>query len=186
MLVFVAILKSLFLWRRGVDWSPLEAPEKNNCDICWLQPLCKWEPHKEQYMWWINGNTDGPWEIPSGVQKYTFSELAKATGNFSEANEIGAGGFGKVFKGTLDDGKMVAIKRASQQSLQGTTEFRNEVLLLSRLHHRHLVRLEGFCDDKGLQVLAGILYGIFNIHPVRISFAMFNMLFLFHPLQFLT
>jgi hypothetical protein len=134
----------------------------------------------------INGNTDGPWEIPSGVQKYTFSELAEATGNFSEANEIGAGGFGKVFKGTLDDGKMVAIKRASQQSLQGTTEFRNEVLLLSRLHHRHLVRLEGFCDDKGLQVLAGILYGIFNIHPVRISFAMFNMLFLFHPLQFLT
>ncbi len=104
----------------------------------------------------INGNTDGPWEIPSGVQKYTFSELAKATGNFSEANEIGAGGFGKVFYGTLD-GKMVAIKRASQQSLQGTTEFRNEVLLLSRLHHRHLVRLEGFCDDKGLQVLAGIL-----------------------------
>jgi hypothetical protein len=134
----------------------------------------------------INGNTDGPWEIPSGVQKYTFSELAKATGNFSEANEIGAGGFGKVFYGTLGDGKMVAIKRASEQSLQGTTEFRNEVLLLSRLHHRHLVRLEGFCDDKGLQVLAGILYVIFNMHPVRISFAMFNMLFLFHSFQFLT
>jgi hypothetical protein len=134
----------------------------------------------------INGNTDGPWEIPSGVQKYTFSELAKATGNFSEANEIGAGGFGKVFYGTLDDGKIVAIKRASQQSLQGTTEFRNEVLLLSRLHHRHLVRLEGFCDDKGLQVLAGILYIIFNMHPVRISFPMFDMLFLFHSFQFLT
>jgi hypothetical protein len=48
------------------------------------------------------------------------------------------------------------------------------------------VRLEGFCDDKGLQVLAGILYGIFNINPVRISFPMFNMLFLFHPFQFLT
>ncbi len=134
-----------------------------------------------------NGNTDGPWEIPSGVQKYTFSELAKATGNFCEANEIGAGGFGKVFYGTLDDGKkMVAIKRASEQSLQGTTEFRNEVLLLSRLHHRHLVRLEGFCDDKGLQVLAGILYVIFKMHPVRISFAMFNMLFLFHSFQVLT
>jgi hypothetical protein len=91
-----------------------------------------------------------------------------------------------VFKGTLDDGKMVAIKRASQQSLQGTTEFRNEVLLLSRLHHRHLVRLEGFCDDKGLQVLAGILYIIFNMHPFRLSFAMLTMLFLFHSFQFLT
>ncbi|CAM6023536.1 unnamed protein product, partial [Sphagnum balticum] len=112
----------------------------------------------------INGNTDGPWEIPSGVQKYTFSELAKATGNFSEANEIGAGGFGKVFNGTLDDGKMVAIKRASEQSLQGTTEFRNEVLLLSRLHHRHLVRLEGFCDDKGLQILVYEFMSNGNLH----------------------
>ncbi|KAH8964807.1 hypothetical protein BDL97_04G084700 [Sphagnum fallax] len=109
-------------------------------------------------------NNYGPWEIPSGVQKYTFSELAKATGNFSEANEIGAGGFGKVFKGTLDDGKMVAIKRASQQSLQGTTEFRNEVLLLSRLHHRHLVRLEGFCDDKGLQILVYEFMSNGNLH----------------------
>jgi hypothetical protein len=108
-------------------------------------------------------HTDGPWEIPSGVQKFTFQELAKATGNFSEVNEIGAGGFGKVFRGTLDDGKVVAIKRASEQSLQGTVEFRNEVLLLSRLHHRHLVRLEGFCDDKGLQVLAAILFVIFNM-----------------------
>ncbi|KAH8964802.1 hypothetical protein BDL97_04G084600 [Sphagnum fallax] len=109
-------------------------------------------------------NNYGPWEIPSGVQKYTFSEVAKATGNFSEANEIGAGGFGKVFKGTLDDGKMVAIKRASQQSLQGTTEFRNEVLLLSRLHHRHLVRLEGFCDDKGLQILVYEFMSNGNLH----------------------
>ncbi|CAM6023533.1 unnamed protein product [Sphagnum balticum] len=109
-------------------------------------------------------NNYGPWEIPSGVQKYTFSELAKATGNFSEANEIGAGGFGKVFYGTLGDGKMVAIKRASEQSLQGTTEFRNEVLLLSRLHHRHLVRLEGFCDDKGLQILVYEFMSNGNLH----------------------
>ncbi|KAH9565628.1 hypothetical protein CY35_04G087100 [Sphagnum magellanicum] len=106
----------------------------------------------------------GPWEIPSGVQKYTFSELAKATGNFSEVNEIGAGGFGKVFHGTLDDGKVVAIKRASEQSLQGTVEFRNEVLLLSRLHHRHLVRLEGFCDDKGLQILVYEFMSNGNLH----------------------
>jgi serine/threonine protein kinase len=69
-----------------------------------------------------------------------------------------------VFHGTLDDGKMVAIKRASEQSLQGTTEFRNEVLLLSRLHHRHLVRLEGFCDDKGLQILVYEFMRKGNLH----------------------
>lgn len=57
-----------------------------------------------------------------------------------------------MFHGTLEDGKSVAIKRASNLSLQGTLEFRNEVVLLSRLHHRHLVHLEGFCDDRGLQV----------------------------------
>jgi hypothetical protein len=94
---------------------------------------------------------DGDWQIPNDVKKYAFLELAKATDNFSAAHEIGAGGFGKVFCGTFDDGKMVAIKRARGESMQGMKEFRNEVLLLSRLHHRHLVRLEGFCDDKGLQ-----------------------------------
>lgn len=96
-------------------------------------------------------SADGPWEIPSGVQKYSLAELAKATNNWSESNEIGQGGFGKVFHGVFEDGKMVAIKRASDSSTQGTSEFRNEVVLLSRLHHRHLVRLEGFCDDRGLQ-----------------------------------
>lgn len=95
---------------------------------------------------------DGPWEIPNGVQRYTFRELTKATSNWNEANEIGQGGFGKVFHGVFDDGKMVAIKRASDVSMQGTLEFRNEVLLLSRLHHRHLVRLEGFCDENDMQV----------------------------------
>lgn len=85
------------------------------------------------------------------MKRYTFLELSKATDNFSEAHEIGAGGFGKVYRGIMDDGKMVAIKRASALSVQGVHEFRNEVVLLSRLHHRHLVRLEGFCDDKKLQ-----------------------------------
>lgn len=80
------------------------------------------------------------------------AELSKATGNFDKQHEIGAGGFGKVFYGTLADGKMVAIKRASTSGLQGQIEFRNEVNLLSRLHHRHLVRLEGFCDEHDLQV----------------------------------
>ncbi|CAK9874978.1 unnamed protein product [Sphagnum jensenii] len=123
-----------------------------------FKPIAVFDPFRK------NKIDYGPWEIPSGVQKFTFQELAKATGNFSEVNEIGAGGFGKVFRGTLDDGKVVAIKRASEQSLQGTVEFRNEVLLLSRLHHRHLVRLEGFCDDKGLQILVYEFMSNGNLH----------------------
>ncbi|KAH8935235.1 hypothetical protein BDL97_17G018800 [Sphagnum fallax] len=106
----------------------------------------------------------GDWQIPNDVKKYAFLELAKATDNFSAAHEIGAGGFGKVFCGTFDDGKMVAIKRARGESMQGMKEFRNEVLLLSRLHHRHLVRLEGFCDDKGLQILVYEFMKNGNLH----------------------
>lgn len=102
--------------------------------------------------WVLPGKTD--WVVPAGVKRFTLEELARITDDFSDTHLVGAGGFGKVFSGTLDDGRVVAIKRASTnlKTLQGLSEFRNEVTLLSRLHHRHLVRLEGFCDDLGFQV----------------------------------
>lgn len=96
---------------------------------------------------------DDYWEVPKGVRRFNLEELAKVTFNFHKDNEIGMGGFGKVFYGVLEDGKKVAIKRASPSSMQGSVSFRTEVILLSRLHHRNLVRLEGFCEDKGLQIL---------------------------------
>ncbi|KAI5056696.1 hypothetical protein GOP47_0028852 [Adiantum capillus-veneris] len=97
--------------------------------------------------------SQGYWEAPKGVKKFTLEELAMATSGFDSKNEIGAGGFGKVFYGKLENGKEVAIKRASSASMQGGPQFRNEVELLSRLHHRNLVRLEGFCEDSDLQIL---------------------------------
>lgn len=100
----------------------------------------------------------GDWEVPPGVQRFSTQELAKITDNFSDSHVIGAGGFGKVFYGTLEDGRMVAIKRASATSMQGVGEFRNEITLLSRLHHRHLVRLEGFCEEQDLQARFVCLY----------------------------
>ncbi|CAK9274611.1 unnamed protein product [Sphagnum jensenii] len=95
------------------------------------------------------------WETPKGVQRYSFQDLANATDGFHNAREIGSGAFGKVFVGTFPDGKTLAIKRASTVafSARSQKEFRNEVLLLSRLHHKNLVRLEGFCDDNRLQIL---------------------------------
>lgn len=65
---------------------------------------------------------------------------------------IGFGGYGRVYSGELPDGRKVAVKLASAGSLQGSKQFRNEVNLLSRLHHRNLVRLEGYCNDKKYQV----------------------------------
>ncbi|XP_074269999.1 G-type lectin S-receptor-like serine/threonine-protein kinase SD1-13 isoform X2 [Silene latifolia] len=79
---------------------------------------------------------------------FTLEKLANATGNFQNSNKIGQGGFGPVYKGTLDDGQEVAIKRLSGTSRQGVEEFMNEVLLISKLQHRNLVKLLGCCVER--------------------------------------
>ncbi|ERN04251.1 hypothetical protein AMTRI_Chr08g210150 [Amborella trichopoda] len=88
-----------------------------------------------------------------GVKSFSFGEMALATNNFSSSSQVGHGGYGKVYKGILADGKIVAIKRAEEGSLQGQTEFLTEIELLSRLHHRNLVSLVGYCDEEGEQML---------------------------------
>ncbi|KZV50347.1 putative LRR receptor-like serine/threonine-protein kinase, partial [Dorcoceras hygrometricum] len=88
-----------------------------------------------------------------GVKAYRFEELQMATNNFSFTTQIGQGGYGKVYKGALADGAAVAIKRAQQGSLQGDKEFYTEIEMLSRLHHRNLVSLIGYCDEDEEQML---------------------------------
>ncbi|XP_015949211.1 probable LRR receptor-like serine/threonine-protein kinase At1g06840 [Arachis duranensis] len=88
-----------------------------------------------------------------GVRAFTFGELSAATNNFSNSSQVGQGGYGKVYKGILSDGTVVAIKRAQEGSLQGEKEFLTEISLLSRLHHRNLVSLLGYCDEEGEQML---------------------------------
>lgn len=82
---------------------------------------------------------------------YKFYELEMATDNFSEKNFIGRGGFGLVYKGTLFDGSVVAVKKIIESDFQGNAEFCNEVEIISNLKHRNLVPLRGCCitgDDK--------------------------------------
>ncbi|KAE8685652.1 putative LRR receptor-like serine/threonine-protein kinase [Hibiscus syriacus] len=88
-----------------------------------------------------------------GVRDFTFKEMALATDNFNNSSQVGQGGYGKVYKGTLTDKTVVAIKRAEEGSLQGQREFLTEIKLLSRLHHRNLVSLVGYCDEEGEQML---------------------------------
>uniref|UniRef100_M4F2D3 non-specific serine/threonine protein kinase n=1 Tax=Brassica campestris TaxID=3711 RepID=M4F2D3_BRACM len=76
---------------------------------------------------------------------FTYEDLAQATDNFSNVNFIGQGGFGYVHKGVLPDGTEVAIKQLKAGSGQGEREFRAEIEIISRVHHRHLVSLLGYC-----------------------------------------
>ncbi|GMJ14614.1 cysteine-rich RLK (RECEPTOR-like protein kinase) 11, RECEPTOR LIKE PROTEIN KINASE 3 [Hibiscus trionum] len=82
-----------------------------------------------------------------------FNEVRVATENFSDANMLGRGGFGPVYKGKLEDGRIVAIKKLSENSGQGIREFKNEVILLAKLQHRNLVKLLGFSLEQKERVL---------------------------------
>ncbi|RDX99079.1 putative LRR receptor-like serine/threonine-protein kinase [Mucuna pruriens] len=87
------------------------------------------------------------------VKNFTFRELALATNNFSCSAKVGQGGYGNVYKGILSGKTLVAIKRAAEGSLQGQKEFLTEIELLSRVHHRNLVSLIGYCDEEQEQML---------------------------------
>ncbi|XWS40612.1 hypothetical protein CRYUN_Cryun17cG0010700 [Craigia yunnanensis] len=75
---------------------------------------------------------------------FDFSAIKVSTDNLSRNNKVGQGGFGSVYKGRLYDGQNIAVKRLSDNSVQGNLEFKNEVLLLAKLQHMNLVRLLGF------------------------------------------
>ncbi|XP_023519604.1 G-type lectin S-receptor-like serine/threonine-protein kinase At4g27290 [Cucurbita pepo subsp. pepo] len=74
--------------------------------------------------------------------------IEAATNNFSISNKIGEGGFGPVYKGTLPTGQEIAVKKLAESSHQGQQEFKNEVLFVSQLQHRNLVKLLGFCIHR--------------------------------------
>ncbi|XP_016455206.1 putative receptor-like protein kinase At1g30570 [Nicotiana tabacum] len=105
-----------------------------------------------------NGNGKGSVQYQSlgtlrSGRRFTLAEIKTATNNFDESLVIGVGGFGKVFKAELDDGTLGAIKRANPQSQQGLKEFETEIEMLSKLRHRHLVSMIGFCDEQNEMIL---------------------------------
>ncbi|OAY74961.1 putative receptor-like protein kinase [Ananas comosus] len=86
-------------------------------------------------------------------RRFTLAEIKAATKNFDESLVIGTGGFGNVFKGVIDEGNTVAIKRAHPLSEQGLKEFETEIEMLSKLRHRHLVSMIGYCEEQREMIL---------------------------------
>ncbi|KAF8648703.1 hypothetical protein HU200_064755 [Digitaria exilis] len=85
-----------------------------------------------------------------GARQFSLEELAHATKNFAEANLVGAGSFGMVYKGLLLDGTVVAVKRRAGALRQ---DFADEIKRLSEIWHRNVVTLIGYCQEGGLQML---------------------------------
>ncbi|CAL5092487.1 unnamed protein product [Urochloa decumbens] len=89
-------------------------------------------------------------EKGTGPKRFLYGELAMATDNFSDEHKLGEGGFGSVYRGFLKDTNLhVAIKKVSKGSKQGRKEYATEVSIISRLRHRNLVQLIGWCHGGG-------------------------------------
>ncbi|CAL4942732.1 unnamed protein product [Urochloa decumbens] len=124
--------------------------------ICmWLVWICNCQAKQRNKKIWkkmISEALSTSDELADGKFPFiNFREIVLATDNFSSSNMLGHGGFGNVYKGTLECGKEIAVKRLSKGSGQGVLEFRNEAILIAKLQHRNLVKLLGFCihgDEK--------------------------------------
>jgi serine/threonine protein kinase len=85
-----------------------------------------------------------------GPRRFRYNELAIATNYFSDKEKLGQGGFGSVYQGYLKDEDLhVAVKRVSKTAQQGKKEYVAEVTIISRLRHRNLVQLAGWCHGGG-------------------------------------
>ncbi|KAL3531794.1 hypothetical protein ACH5RR_005315 [Cinchona calisaya] len=90
------------------------------------------------------------WELGYGPRRFRYKDLYIATKGFKEKELLGAGGFGKVYRGVMPKNKIqVAVKKVSHESRQGIREFIAEIVSIGRLRHRNLVPLLGYCRRKG-------------------------------------
>ncbi|KAJ7000749.1 calcium/calmodulin-regulated receptor-like kinase 2 isoform X2 [Populus alba x Populus x berolinensis] len=100
--------------------------------------------------WW-NHHSKDQFASASGILRYSYKDIQKATQKFTTV--LGQGSFGPVYKAVMPTGEVLAVKVLASNSKQGGKEFQTEISLLGRLHHRNLVNLLGYCVDKGSHML---------------------------------
>ncbi|XP_031263272.1 probable LRR receptor-like serine/threonine-protein kinase At1g56140 [Pistacia vera] len=116
---------------------------------------------------------------------FSYAELRSATKDFDASHKLGEGGFGPVYKGTLSDGRVIAVKLLSVGSHQGKNQFINEIAIISAVQHRNLVKLYGCCIEGMRRLLVyeylenksldQVLFGNRELHldwPTRFSVCM--------------
>ncbi|WOL14039.1 receptor-like serine/threonine-protein kinase ALE2 isoform X2 [Canna indica] len=142
-----------FLWSKQRDRSHLAATKLQN-----ILPLFA-NSSGNKHMLLGRLSSESP-SVNSSVATYTgqakiftSAEIERATNRFGEARIIGEGGFGRVYQGTLEDGIRVAVKVLKRDDQQGGREFFVEIEMLSRLHHRNLVKLIGICIEDHIRCL---------------------------------
>ncbi|KAJ3695145.1 hypothetical protein LUZ60_000522 [Juncus effusus] len=136
-------------WRVQLMPSPMDQKQhdNNNNHKMYFQPELQ-QQHAQSTPSVTLQMTQGQ----GGQGTYTFNELLEATNGFSSDNLLGQGGFGQVFKGTLN-GMEVAVKKLRQEGDQGDREFMAEVDIISRVHHKNLVSLVGHCIHEDQRLL---------------------------------
>nr|XP_011460146.1 PREDICTED: G-type lectin S-receptor-like serine/threonine-protein kinase At4g03230 [Fragaria vesca subsp. vesca] len=132
-MILLACIISIYIWRRKLTSKQ--------------DQVCRAQFDSERRVKELIDTSEFNKEDEKGIDVpfFDFQSILEATDNFSEANKLGQGGYGPVYKGKFHGGQEIAVKRLSKVSGQGLQEFRNEVVLIAKLQHRNLVRLRGYC-----------------------------------------
>nr|XP_043625479.1 G-type lectin S-receptor-like serine/threonine-protein kinase At4g27290 [Erigeron canadensis] len=136
-IILMIVLPTIFILSLSSAWFCYTRRKQDKAEPTW-----EWESLQ------VHENKREAMELPL----FSFSTIEKATASFSPDNKLGQGGFGPVYKGILKEGE-IAVKRLSNTSSQGLNEFKNEVICISKLQHRNLVKLLGCSIDGDEKLL---------------------------------